>query len=91
MNAQKVEAMSDFQIIRTLEELEALAKVDAEAVVVSSDIGSGYIIEPAFKMCEMYKIGYVSIFPSVVVTTGEQVRAAREAMGKELREGIENG
>ena len=75
--------MSEFQIITMLEELEALAKVDAEAVVVSSDIGSGYIVEPAFKMCEMYKIGYVSIFPSVVVATGDQVRAAREAMEKE--------
>lgn len=79
------------RIIRTVEELEALAKVDAEAVVVSSDIGSGYIVEPAFKLCVMYKIGYVRIFPSVVVTTGEQVRAAREAMGKELRERIEHG
>lgn len=71
------------RIIRTLEELEALVKVDAEAVVASSDIGSGYIVEPVFKMCEMYKIGYVSIFPAVVIATGDQVRAAREAMEEE--------
>ena len=67
--------MSNGQIIRTMEELEALdpdALVGTHGEIVSSTFGAGYILAAAY-------LGDLT-FPMVVVVTGEQVRAAREAM-----------
>lgn len=67
--------MSDFQIIRTVEELEALdpdTLVGTHREIVSTTFGAGYILAAAY-------LGDLT-FPMVVVASGDQVRAAREAM-----------
>ena len=68
--------MSDFQIIRTPEELEAL---DPDACTLDKygdfDFAKAWIGESG-KMFE----GHVAFLPAVVFATGTQVRAAREAM-----------
>ena len=67
--------MSNFQIIRTLEELEALdpdTLVGTHRDIVSTTFGAGHILATAYLEDLM--------FPMVVVATGDQVRAAREAM-----------
>ena len=69
--------MSDFRIITTPEELEALAREDADAVVVASEAGA---VRTVRALCEMYRAGNMWGLPAVVVATGKQVRAAREAM-----------
>src|SRR5699024_3122801 len=76
LNTQKRnKAMSNFQIIRTLEELEALdpdTLVGTHRDIVSTTFGAGHILATAYLEDLM--------FPMVVVATGDQVRAAREAM-----------
>ena len=69
--------MSDFQVITTQEELEALAQEDANAVVLASEAGA---VRTVRALCEMHRLGSVWGLPAVVVATGKQVRAAREAM-----------
>ena len=69
--------MSDFRIITTPEELEALAREDADAVVLAGFVG---VPRPACTLYEMYRAGQRWTLPAVVVATGKQVRAAREAM-----------
>ena len=69
--------MSDFQIITTPEELEALAREDADAVVLAGFVG---VPRPACTLYEMYRAGQRWTLPAVVIATGKQVRAAREAM-----------
>ena len=69
--------MSDFQVIRTPEELEALAREDADAVVLAGFVGAP---RPACTLYEMYKAGQRWTLPAVIIATGTQSRAAREAM-----------
>ena len=72
--------MSEFQIITTPEELEALAREDADAVVLAGFVG---VSRPACTLYEMYRAGQRWTLPAVVIASGAQVRAAREAMEKE--------
>ena len=69
--------VSDARIIRTPEELEALAREDADAVVLAGFAG---VPRPACTLYEMYKAGQEWTLPAVVIATGTQARAAREAM-----------
>ena len=69
--------MSDFRIITTPEELEALAREDADAVVLASEAG---VVRTVRALAAMHRLGSVWGLPAVVVATGKQVRAAREAM-----------
>ena len=69
----------DVQIIRTEEELEALAQEDADAVVLASEAGA---VRTVRALAAMHRLGSVWGLPAVVVATGAQVRAAREAMEK---------
>ena len=72
--------MSDFQVIRTPQELEALAREDADAVVLASEAGA---VRPVRALAAMHRLGSVWGLPAVVIASGAQVRAAREAMEKE--------
>ena len=65
------------QVIRGLEELEALAREDADAVVLAGFAG---VPRPACTLYEMYKAGQEWTLPAVIIATGTQARAAREAM-----------
>ena len=67
----------DVQAIRTPEDLEALAREDADAVVLAGFVGVPRI---ACTLYEMYRAGQRWTLPAVVIATGKQVRAAREAM-----------
>ena len=69
--------MSDFRIIRTQAELEALAREDADAVVLASEAGAARSVK---SLCMMYRLKVEWGLPAVVIATGAQVRAAREAM-----------
>ena len=74
--------MSDFQIIRTPEELEAL---DPDACTLDKygdfDFAKAWLDENG-RMFE----GHVDFLPAIVFATGDQVRYAREAM--ELENGF---
>ena len=72
--------MSDFQVIRTQKELEALAQEDADAIVLAGKAGT---VRTAKALWEMHRLGSMWGLPAVVVASGAQVRAAREAMEKE--------
>ena len=72
--------MSDFQVIRTPQDLEALAREDADAVVLAGFAG---VPRPACTLYEMYRAGQEWTLPAVVIASGAQVCAAREAMEKE--------
>ena len=69
--------MSDFRIITTPEELEALAREDADAIAVASEAGA---VRTVRALAAMHRLGSVWGLPAVVIASGEQVRAAREAM-----------
>ena len=69
--------MLDVQVIRTQEELEALAREDANAVVLASEAG---VVRNVRALAAMHRLGSVWGLPAVVIATGTQVRAAREAM-----------
>ena len=69
--------MSDFQVIRTQQELEALAREDADAIVLASEAG---VVRTVRALAAMHRLGSVWGLPAVVIATGAQVRAAREAM-----------
>ena len=72
--------MSDFRIITTPEELEALALDDADAVVLASEAGA---VRTVRALAAMHRLGSVWGLPAVVIATGKQVREAREAMEKD--------
>ena len=72
--------MSDFRIMRTQAELEALEMEDAGAVVVASEAGA---VRTVRALAAMHRLGSVWGLPAVVVATGKQVRAARESMEQE--------
>ena len=67
----------DVQVIRTPEDLEALAREDADAVVLAGFAG---VPRPACTLYEMYKAGQEWTLPAVIIATGTQARAAREAL-----------
>ena len=67
-------------IIRTPEELEALELDDADAVVLASEAG---VVRTVRALAAMHRLGGVWGLPAVVIATGAQVRAAREAMEKD--------
>ena len=69
--------MPDLQIIRTQKELEALELVDADAIAVASEAGA---VRTVRALAAMHRLGSVWGLPAVVIATGAQVRAAREAM-----------
>ena len=64
-------------IIRTPEELEALELDDADAIAVASEAG---VVRTVRALAAMHRLGSVWGLPAVVVASGSQVRAAREAM-----------
>lgn len=68
------------RIIRTPEELEALARDDAAAIALASETG---VVRTARTLWELHRLGSVWGLPAVVIATGAQVRAAREAMEEE--------
>ena len=72
--------MSDFQVIRTQQELEALAREDAGAIVLASEAGAARSVK---SLCMMYRLKVEWGLPAVVIATGDQVREAREAMEQE--------
>ena len=67
----------DTQVIRTPQELEALAREDAGAIVLASESGA---VRTARALAAMRQHGSVWGLPAVVIASGSQVRAAREAM-----------
>ena len=67
----------DLRIIRTQEELETLGLEDADAVVLASEAGA---VRTVRALSAMHRLGSVWGLPAVVIATGDQVRAAREAM-----------
>ena len=77
--AESLEDADTHHVIRTPEELEALAREDADAVVLAGFIG---VPRPACTLYEMYKAGQEWTLPAVIIATGTQARAAREAMEK---------
>ena len=67
----------DAQVIRTPEDLEELAREDADAVVLAGFAG---VPRPACTLYEMYKAGQEWTLPAAIIATGTQARAALEAM-----------
>lgn len=67
----------EVQIIRTPDQLQALAQEDPNAVVLAGYVG---VPRPAHTLYEMDKYGHKWILPAAVIASGAQVRAAREAM-----------
>ena len=67
----------DTQVIRTPQELEALAREDADAVVLASEAGA---VRTVRALAAMHHLGSVWGLPAVVIASGVQVREAREAM-----------
>ena len=69
--------MSDFQVITTQEDLEALAREEPGAIVLASEAGVARSVK---SLCMMYRLKVEWGLPAVVIATGKQVREAREAM-----------
>ena len=69
--------MSDFRVITTQEELEALEIDDADAIVLASEAGAARTVRA---LAAMHRLGSIWGLPAVVIATGKQVREAREAM-----------
>ena len=65
------------RIIRTPEELEALARDDAAAIVLAGEAGA---VRTVRALAAMHRLGIVWGLPAAVIASGSQVRAAREAM-----------
>ena len=65
--------MSGFQVITTQEELEAL---DPDTAVISAENGAAYYVK---NLADRHTKTFLYV-PAVVIATGAQVRAAREAM-----------
>ena len=68
---------SDVQVIRTPEDLEALAREDADAIVLASEAGAARSVKSLWEMC---RAGGMWGLPAVVIATGDQVRYARETL-----------
>ena len=72
--------MPDVQVIRTPQDLEELAREDADAVVLASEAGA---VRTVRALAAMHHLGSVWGLPAVVIASGAQVRAAREEMEQE--------
>ena len=72
--------MSDFQVITTQKELEELELNDPDAIAIAGEAGA---VRTVRALAAMHRLGSVWGLPAVVIATGAQVRAAREAMEKE--------
>ena len=68
---------NDPQVIHTAEELEALAREDADAIVLAGEAG---VVRTVKALCGLRELVYAWGLPAVVIASGAQVRAAREAM-----------
>ena len=68
--------MPDMQIIHTVEELEAL---DPDTAVISAENGAAYYVK---NLADRHTKTFLYV-PAVVIASGAQVRAAREAMEEE--------
>lgn len=68
--------MPDVQVIRTVEELEAL---DPDSLLVTV----GGSVHDSRNTLYWIKFAGLNYLPAILVTTGAQVRAAREAMEQE--------
>ena len=68
------------QVIRTQQELEELAREDADAIVLASEAGAARSVKA---LCGMHQLVPMWGLPAVVIATGAQVHEAREAMEKE--------
>ena len=68
--------MSAPQIIRTIEQLDAL---DPDTYLVNSD----QVVMHTFDWVDDYNIDPTDMFPLAVIASGEQVRAACKALEKE--------
>ena len=69
--------MPDVQVIRTPEELEALAREDAAVIVLAGEAG---VARTARALYELRQLVYAWGLPAVVTASEAQVRADREAM-----------
>lgn len=72
--------MTDPQIIRTREELAAL---DPDTVLIDVDDPWCEVRMNAHEWMEDYDIDTKGIFPLAIISTGDQVRAARQALTTE--------
>ena len=70
----------DAQVIRTPEDLGELVLEDVDAVVLASEAGAARSVKALWEMC---RAGGMWGLPAVVIASGAQVRAAREAMEEE--------
>lgn len=71
---------SETRVIRTVEELEALEIEDADAIALVDEVGVARTVRA---LAAMHRLGSIWGLPAVVIATGDQVRAAREAMEEE--------
>ena len=78
--AESLEDADTHHVIRTPQDLEALAREDADAVVLAGFVG---VPRPACTLYGMYRAGQRWTLPAVVIASGAQVRAAREEMEQE--------
>lgn len=67
----------DVQVIRTPEELEALAREEPGSIVLASKAG---MVRTAGALWGVYRLGSMWGLPAVIIATGDQVRDARESM-----------
>ena len=67
----------DVQVIRTPEELGALAREGTDAIVLASESGA---VRTVRALAAMHRLGSVWGLPAVVVATGDQVGYARETL-----------
>lgn len=66
------------QVIRTVEELEAL---DPDTILMRHEKVSGvHYMDPQRGWLDICEIGIDHIFPLVVIATGEHVRAAKQGL-----------
>ena len=70
----------DARVIRTQKELEELELNDPDAIAIAGEAG---VVRTVRALAAMHRLGSVWGLPAVVIATGAQVRAAREAMEKE--------
>ena len=75
--AESLEDADTHHVIRTPQDLEELAREDADAVVLASEAGA---VRTVKALAAMHRLGSVWGLPAVVIASGNQVRAAREAM-----------
>ena len=71
--AESLEDADTHHVIRTPEELEALAREDADAVVLASEAGAARSVKALWEMC---RAGGMWGLPAVVIATGRQIGRA---------------